>query len=230
MGFWDLKPLSGSGTLTDSLISVVDDARQLYSDFGVRNYRVFLVWVGWTASERAYGLPVVREGMSPEEAVEAVAAIDLDPDTIGVGEPTLLCEVELLPTPDVGSLGGIQKSQDAVGLTERGSVTVTQVSARYSEDYLMGLVSPFRDEKFPDSLRPGVDFFWEIREDRSSSFVAPGYAGAPDQLPGSALTPVRRRFHVAATPDRDSSTFQWVVQLRRADGERGRDGSLEEVG
>lgn len=233
MGFFDLSPSpSGSNDLADSLIEVADQARQIATDLGVRDKRVFLLWVGWVPGK--YGPlnsePFLRDEMRIEEAEEAVNHMDLDPDIVGVGKPVLLCEYELLPTPLVSPMGGVSKNQDAVGLTERGGLTVSEISARYSEDFLMGLIPPFRTVEKPDTLKPGIDFWYEIRENRGAGFIAPGYIGAPDQSAGNQLPPLRRRFHVSATPNRAPDRAEWVVGLRRADGGRSRMGSLSTVG
>ena len=213
-------------TLVDSLTPLADDLRSLYAEFGLRPYRVVLVWVGWGTGP-ADQEPVIREGMPPDQVIEAISNVDLDPDVVGVGVPTLLCELELSPRPLVESPSGVRKDQDSVGLTERGGLTVTQISARYSEDLLMGLVDPLRDPEKPDNFRPGIEFWWEIREERAAGFVAPGYM--IDPAARQSLAPPRRRFHVSAVPKREPGNFQWVVSLNRADGERMRSGQLENL-
>lgn len=218
-------------SLVESLTSTADDLRQLYTDFGLRHRRVWLVWIGWTPDVDGDGMisnePVVTVGMSPDERIEAIAEVDLEPEVVGVGRPVLLQELEILPTPLVGSLNAVAKDFDAVGLTERGGISVAQISNRFSEDLLMGLVDPFRVSDQPDSLIPGVDFFWEIQENRPAGFVSPGSLGCPDGT--QERRSPRRRFHVSGTPERETDRFQWVVNLSRADGERGREGEIEDV-
>lgn len=231
----NLKPLRDhevGQTCAEQMIECVDSARQLLTDFGLRPYRVFLVWVRWTADEDADG----RIGSSPADAnvrteeqtdLTAFTEDDLEDEIEGVGRAVLAHEMELLPTPNVSSLGGIGKDQDAVGLTERGAISIDQISARYSEDLLMGLVAPFRDEEYPDTLKEGISFFWEVRHNRPGGYVAPGYAGCENP---QELRTNRRRFHVSGTPHHDAAGFEWTVTLRRADGERGRNGEVEVVG
>ena len=60
-----------SGSLVEEFGGIVDDLRQLYTDVGLRPYRVFLVRVRWGGGE------------------------------IGRGEATVVSEAELLPTPEV---------------------------------------------------------------------------------------------------------------------------------
>lgn len=211
----DLKPLfphEVNDTVTECLIEAADCIRQIATDFGLRPYRVFLVWIEWTADENDDGF--IRD----EE-------LDLDDKEVGVGRPVLLQEIEILPTPLV-RVAGISKRQDAVGLTESGSISITEISARFREDVLMGLLPQYRHEEYPETLRKGVEFFWEIREDRPTGYVSQGYVGCPDR---QDLESVRRRFHVAGTPNREADNFQWVVQLTRADGERNRQGAIESV-
>lgn len=214
-----------NGSLTDSLIDVVDAARGIVSDLGLRPQRVFLVWIGWTIDGYATA-PVVREDMEPDAAAEAFSKVDLAPDEVGVGRPILLAELEVTPRPSV--LITVSKDQDAVGVTERGTISVAQISMRYPEDLLMGLRDPFRDPKRPDALVRGVEFFWEVREDRRRGYVTSGHAG--ERGATQELEALRRRFHVASAPTREAGKFEWRVSLRRADGERGRTGDVGVIG
>lgn len=218
-------------TCAEMLVDCVDSARQLLTEAGLRPYRVFLVWVRWTADENADG----RVGSNPDDVVTraedetdltAFSEGDLEDETVGVGRPELLLEVEILPTPKVSGMGGVSKDQDSTGLTERGGLTVTEISARFTEDELMGLITPYRREDRPDALKPGIEFWWEVQENRPAGYINPGYTGCEE--PQERRQP-RRRFHVSSTPNHDASKFQWEVGLARADGERGREGEVEGV-
>jgi hypothetical protein len=214
-----LKPLSDPQvqrtTIEGCLLPTVDSIRQIYTDFGLRPYRVFMVWVGWSADVNADG-------------VVAGAERWLEPGVEGVGRPVLLKEVELLPTPLVGGLGGLSGDVEATGNTESGTVNVSQVSAGYTEDQLQGLVPPYRDPTFPDTLKKGVSFFYEIQENRPGGFRVPGTAAA-SQFPVDPTRSPRRRFHLTAAPSRQADAFQWTLSLARADGERGRNGEVSAV-
>lgn len=199
--------------MTECLVETADCIRQLYTDFGLRPYRVKLVWIGWTADEDDDGMIQGDE-------------VCLDDDMVGVGRSILLTEMEILPTPRVSELTGIAKDQDAVGLTERGGITVDQISSRFTEDILMGLLFEYRDESRPDTLKPGIEFFWEVQNHTPARFVTPGYEGC-DRLTDRRQP--RRRFHVSSTPHLSADGFQWTVSLVRADGERDRDGLVEAV-
>ncbi len=230
----NLRPLRDHevrGTLATELIEVADDVRQFYTDFGLRPYTVRLVWIAWTADEDADGM--LQEEELDLESLEPDPLI-FDPSTlqpvllaeVGVGRPILLREIELTPTPRISDLTGIGKDMDAVGLTERGGITVDQISGRISEDVLMGLLPEFRVPGSVDALKDGLEFFWETSENTPAGFVTPGFEG---QERPSDQRPPRRRFHVSGTPHYDAGAFQWTVTLVRADGERGRDGEIEPV-
>lgn len=205
-----LKPGQSGRTLAESLIPLADQVRQLYTDFGLRSYRVFLVWVEWRPFTRVVG-----------------DQLDFDDEPeVGAGEPILVREIEILPTPRV-ELGGIGKDLDAVGVTERGAISVSEISERYTEDQLTGLLAEFRDPKYPDTLREGIDFWWEIREERPVQGI-----GTPQPMcqQSGPIPSVRRRFAVGAPPVRQPDRFQWFISLSRADGERSRTGSVDVTG
>lgn len=235
MGCRDQKPLADhevNRTCADDLIECVDSARQLLTDFGLRPYRVFLVWVRWTADEDADG----RIGSGPGEVLvrdedqtdmTAFSEGDLEDSMVGVGRPVLVQEVEILPTPLISPLTGVAKDMDATGLTERGGITLSQVSARFTEDELMGLVTPFRDPARPDAFLPGYEFWYEVQSDRPAGYITSGYVDC--ELPQEQRQP-RRRFHVSGTPHHDAPGFEWTLSLTRADGERGRNGEVEVIG
>jgi hypothetical protein len=76
----DLHPNRRPGrSLVECFGGMVDDLRQLNTDFGLRPYRMFSIVVRWTGGE------------------------------VGVGEPKVVSEVEFLPTPNIGMEGVRQK-------------------------------------------------------------------------------------------------------------------------
>lgn len=210
-----LRPLSGfevGTSLATDLMSTADSLRQLYTDFGLRPYRVFLVWVSYTTDEDHDGLVDVDD-----------QGVHADADTIGAGRPYLLAEIELLPTPRV-SVGGVRQNTDAVGRTEVGGATVDQISPAMSEDILQGLMPEFIDPQHPEQLRPGIAFFYEVQEDRPAGFAVQGTVGGEQP---TTRRPPRRKFVLDGVPSRSADAFQWRVDLVRADGERGRNGEVE---
>jgi hypothetical protein len=223
-------PSPGIGhTLAEDLVSVVDDIRQLPTEFGVRPYRIFLLWVGWTPDVNADGivsggellLEQIQVGENLFQQAKILGRmIHLSPE--GAGRPVLLAETELLPTPRF-TPRGLTNQQRAEGLTESGRATADRISASYSEDVLMGLIPQFRDPRYPEQIRPGTSFFWEIRENRPARYRNFGTAGADFM---SDLPATRRRWNVAGTPVLERGAAQWVVELVRADGERNRLGEL----
>jgi hypothetical protein len=214
----NLRPLSDievERSLVEDSVRVADDLRQLHTDFGGRPYRVFLVWLGWSPDMNADGI------IEPnEQFIEPVSAAS---QTIGAGRPSLLAEIEILPTPRLSPLSSVRKDFDAVGLTERGSITVSQVTLSLSEDILMGLLPQYRDPSFPQQLVKGVSFFWEVRENRPIRHTNAQTLGSdyPTDLPG-----LRRKFVPVGSPNRNPYDFEWTVDLERADGERGVFGEL----
>lgn len=99
----------GSGSLVESLGEVADDLRQLYTDVGLRPYRVFSVVIRWTGGE------------------------------VGRGDPVVESETEFLPRPVVVNMNGVRKESTPAGLNEKGSVRLRQVSPRYTEDDIRSL-------------------------------------------------------------------------------------------
>lgn len=210
----------GVGPLIESLVSAVDGAREIASELGLRPHRVVLVWSGWTTRDEP-SVPVVRDGMEPDHALEAFSRLDLSADTVGVGKQILLYEHELSPRPRVSF--STSRDADAVGITERGTIRVDRISMRYPEDVFSGLVVPFRDAS-GERLLPGVDFWWEVRDDRERGFAVPGFEGV--RAARHELAPVRRRFHLVGIEGRNAGAVEWAVTLRRADGERDRGGAF----
>lgn len=208
----------------------VDRIRGLYSRFGLRPYRVYMIWIGWTPDEDGDGRLGGDELLLDLEDAEVpgLASLRLRLSPEGVGRPVLLKEVELLPTPLVQGFAGVQSELEATGLTERGLVTVSQISGGYTEDQLQGLAPEFRDPRFPDSMIAGISHFYEIQENRPANFSSAGTA-ASWQFRSSDLRSPRRRFSLAGAPTRSPDGFQWTLQLGRADGERGRQGEVEGV-
>jgi len=202
-------------SLVEDLVPVADDLRQLYTDFGGRPYRVFLVWVGWSADADGDGVIRGRE-------------LRLEDGERGVGRPSLLREEELLPTPSVVGLSALSDTSSALGSEEEGTVQVDQVSLSYSEEVLRGLLPEYRDPDHPQSLRDGVSFFWEIVEARPAGRGAPLTAGGRHSVD---LAPARRRFVLAGSPERAQFGFCWrPITLERAEGARARDGEVEDLG
>ncbi len=96
--------LNPGRSLVEDLGGTVDDLRQLYTEFGLRPYRVFSVVEVWSGGES------------------------------GRGDASIESEVELLPTPLVHDMKTIRGVSKAAGLDEVGGIKLTQISPRYTED------------------------------------------------------------------------------------------------
>lgn len=115
----DIKPLTPGQlgkTLVDQLSPMVQELRQLATDFGLRRYRVFVVREQWSGARR------------------------------GEGDATVSQQVELLPTPKVEGVANVRKSASEGGQHQQGVVTVSKIAMHsaytgrvgYTEDDLLG--------------------------------------------------------------------------------------------
>lgn len=166
--FTVLDEANVQGTLMASLIPCIDSVRDIYSCLGVRAYQVWLVRTQWSGGER------------------------------GVGQESVLEALQVLPTPKVDGMGGVQRSTHQFGTVDDGSVTVSEVSARYTEAELLGQAVG-SGASTPDDQ----NFYWEVRD----------VTGQPGEQ--------RRRFTVVGVPDRDMARVEWTVRLQRAGEDRG---------
>lgn len=107
-GFTELDSETVQRTLLSSLVGCVDCVRDLYTQFGARDYEVALVRTAWTGGARGRGVEEV----------------------IG--------EVKLLPTPLISALTELDNVLTSIGQQETGGVRVSQISARYTEELLTG--------------------------------------------------------------------------------------------
>lgn len=174
--FTVLGPGQQLQSLAGSLQPCVDKIRDLNTVFGVRPYIVRLVWTVWSEGMRGDG-------------VEEVAH-----------------EVMLLPTPSVNSIGNLDATTTAVGSEEFGMLKLSEVSGRFTEDYLEGKAC----EGYP--IDASTNFYYEIE-----------YPNQAGQFPG-----MRRRFELAGPPEYMPSKFQWEISLVRAGENRTRDGTPED--
>jgi hypothetical protein len=185
-------------TLAHRLGRRVDRLRQFSTRFGLRPYRVTLVWTKWTGRERGQG----REEEIPGG------------------------RIEVLPTPMVKNLDAGNLSLMAAGMLPVGSVRVSKISVNYTQDQLVGLAIP--DEVFTERNEPPraksagelpkkpsnvdlpqpFDFHWEVRED--------GRGDDP---------PPRWRFRLASWPERRPGDVEWRVTLERVSDDDDREGN-----
>jgi hypothetical protein len=165
--FSELAPHEVQGTVFNRMVPVVDTLRDLLTKpFGMRAYKVVLVWTRWSGGRR------------------------------GDGVEEVLREEVLLPTPAL-RLNGVRVTAEMIGAHENGQVIVQEISPRYTEAQLTGC------DETGEPVPEDQNFYWEL-----VPIVPPGVA-AP-----------RRRFLLAAPPDRNNENFEWVVKLVRAANDR----------
>jgi hypothetical protein len=155
-------------TLTRTLTPCVDAIRDLSTCLGARPYQVLMVRTRWSGGER------------------------------GVGLEELVSETYVLPTPKIENLTAINTVLETIGSQEQGFLSITQISARYTEDELCGR------EAGGVAIGEDENFYWEVRLLQSD-----GYGW-------------RRRFIVNAAPYLDMLNNQWNVKLIRVVADRER--------
>lgn len=128
---------------------------------------------------------------------------------VGVGRENVRA-IEIIPAPRVKSIGSLDEVTRSTGTTEEGDVEVDRISARYTEDDLLGRTPDLRDPNAPRTTAEGAEFFWEIRETRPSTPY-----------------PVIRRFAVRGVPELRRGAAEWVIRLVKQDYDRGRRGEVE---
>lgn len=193
-----LDPAEARRTLAHRLGRRVDRLRQFSTRFGLRAYRVSLVWTKWSGQER---------GQGHEREVPGG-------------------RIEILPTPLVKNLDAGNFALMSAGAIPVGSVRVSKISVNYTQDQLTGLAIP--DEEFTERndppraksaaelpRRPSVtdlpqpfDFHWELREDGRGDDPAP-----------------RWRFRLMSWPMRRPGGVEWQVLLERVSDDDARDGT-----
>jgi hypothetical protein len=172
--FTSLDGLEASQTLARQLVSAADCARDLYTQLGTRLYEVRLVRVRWAGGRRGFGTEEVT---------------DVFP---------------LLPTPKVLNLETLNAITTPAGLEEAGRIAITEISGRFTEDFLRGKNSD------GTPLQPHESSFYEVQFQRDDGREA-----------------IRRRFTLAAAPSYAPTKVCWTVGLvRAAPGDRGRKGEV----
>lgn len=173
---WTLHtPASWRGSLASRVIDLEDRGREIDSRLGFRPYAVWIVRSTWTGG---------RRGDGPEEITQ---------------------EVPILPVPKVSDLTGVQMIVTPALVQEVGTVLVSEISGRYTEDQVRGRDPAGRP------AGPNETTWWEI------AFLA-GCAGV--------AAGERMRFAVKSVPMYDADRAQWSVTLVRAHEGRARSGAL----
>lgn len=202
-----MRPNLGGG-IAERLQPTVDRLRARYTTFGLRPYRVFMVWTRWSGSER------------------------------GEGNERLVGSVEIVPRPKVDDLTRVSLSPFSAGILPVGSLAISQVSALLTADNLKGLAVPGQAMVTACKALPGMppggtpigevgltaleralgeaqglgripepyDFYYEVVEDRAGS--------------------ERPKFRPFSEPFRDAGKMEWRIVLERVSEDRARDGHM----
>lgn len=174
-----LTPAQAKQSLAARLSKVVDKARQVQVRLGFRPYQVFLTWTTWEGDER------------------------------GEGNQRVVARIPLTPTPVVSDLTALRKQAFSAGRALVGDVRLTEVSAQYPLEVLVGNVIPDRGQ---DQVPQPFQFFYEIVEDGR-------------HCPPKGEGDERKRFSLAAAPFLDAENQQWIVSLEKMSGDMMRDGN-----
>ncbi len=171
--FDDATRMNLPSTLAQRLIPVADNIRNLFTRFGLRPYKLRIVRVRWSGGHRGRGVPHVTD------------------------------EMDLLPTPLVQDLTTLTEVLTPIGLEEAGSLGVSEISGRFTDDQLRLLSD--------DGQQPGPDeeVFYEVE------YPQPEAAGGDS---------IRRRFSLRGAPSYSAGRFQWSIQLEKANEDRSREG------
>jgi hypothetical protein len=118
--------------LVEQIAGLVDDARQLAVDVGLRPYEVWSVVVRWSGGERHRGTP------------------------------SILWEQPFLPVPKVTGVSEVDRDLRAGGAVKRGTIRLEKLSARYTQEQICTLFpSPEQlgraDEHFIETRIDGRD-------------------------------------------------------------------------
>lgn len=116
-------------SLAQKLIPVVDRARDIQTQLGLRPYRVQIIKTRWSGTTRGRG-------------VEQVVS-----------------ELEILPTPFVVDMRSLSEVVTAVGVNEEGMVQLQKISGRYSEEMLLGIGSDGNPVAPNENVYYEIEFF-----------------------------------------------------------------------
>lgn len=159
-----LNDQSFDRTLVRKLMPLANTLRDLIVRFGLRAQYVRIMHVRWSGGR------------------------------IGVGQPFLLKNEPLLPTPKVEGIKDLSSTTEGIGEVEVGRVVVSKINPEYTEEFLRG--------KKPDGTQDeDVEVFYEIE------FLGEEHAMAR-----------RRRFVLESVPE--YKLLSWTVNLVRAHEER----------
>ena len=167
-------------SLMNRLVPNIDKIRQLPVNLGLRPYRVFMVHILWSG------------------------------ERIGEGQPQETSRREILPTPRIRDMSATSEVLSAFGRTEEGGIVVDRISAKFSEDDLMGATPDLIEPAMPRTGKRNGDFFWEVQESRP---------GTPNPIP--------RRYVPSGTPTLMRGGLHWRVPLNKQMVNRSRNQTMD---
>lgn len=169
--FTTVDSKQASKSLARRFIPLADSLRDMLTRFGLRAYKVTQVRIQWSGLSR------------------------------GSGTPTTVAEDVMLPTPKLSGVNALGQVVQPVGLDELGSLEMSQVSGRFSEDSLLG--------RGPGGtpIPPNEEFFYEV-----------------EFFPADDGPSVRRRFFPDSAPVYKPGALQWTMRLVKANNDRERNG------
>ena len=175
-----LRPDEVKSSLMNRLVPNIDKIRQLPVNLGLRPYRVFMVHILWSG------------------------------ERIGEGQPQETSRREILPTPRIRDMSATSEVLSAFGRTEEGGIVVDRISAKFSEDDLMGATPDLIEPAMPRTGKRNGDFFWEVQESRP---------GTPNPIP--------RRYVPSGTPTLMRGGLHWRVPLNKQMVNRSRNQTMD---
>jgi|WetSurSiteA1Bulk_404760.scaffolds.fasta_scaffold16512_1 hypothetical protein len=173
MVFTDLSPQEYGKTLVAEFVELADTLRDMQTEFGMRPYKVRRVKVQWSRGRRGEGQPMILEAQN------------------------------ILPTPLAKDMSSLNEILQPFGLKETGGIVVSEMSGRYSEEFLKGLGEDGSE------IPKDQEIFWEVEFPR------------PD---GQAS--IKRRFSLSTVPFYDAENLQWTINLTKTADNRHRNGDI----
>jgi hypothetical protein len=175
-----LRPDEVRSSLMSRLVPGIDKIRQIATTLGLRPYRVFMVHMLWSG------------------------------DRIGEGHPQEISRHEILPTPRIRDMSATSEVLSSFGRIEEGSIVVDRISAKYSEDDLMGVTPDLIDPTLQRTGKRNGEYFWEVQENRP---------GCPNPIP--------RRYVPSGTPTLMRGGLHWRVPLAKQMVNRSRNQTMD---
>lgn len=154
-----LNPFEARASLANRLgTRVADRLRQFSTKFGLRPYRVFLVWTTFDGEER------------------------------GEGRERELQRIEVLPTPRISELTALQAAAYPTGVIGTGAIRADLISVKFTESQLNGTAIPARGQAlgdYPDKIDFWWEMRADGRGLDVAKPIRFRLAAAPMLLPGS---------------------------------------------